>query len=892
MNRHLKILCLLLAITWPVCSMANEEIPADLKAKLNQAEGKEKLQVWEEWYAPYFYEKPKVREANLDAACVTAQEVLSKEDATRWCMDLHLNLQKKYFFIGLVNRSNDILNKAKALVEKETSETSFKEELLKRWLIAKGSYQFYKYEKTDSASIYFDQALAINADKENARLNFLLYKEGVDIFLASGNYLNAQDLLKKIKKNQFKLSNKEQLEIDFLELSTKNNLRKPDIDDQDYLGLLAAPTSRDSFLNLKIRLDRVSYHYFNNQYEKAESLLLDIDKELERFDIGLLRESYHLTYARVLNKMGRFIESREHLSDFRETFLDEAKKETTQIIKEQKEVFETKKKITQISKAKKEKELRQASTIKNFAYLIGIGTFPIGLLLFMFIKSKNKRKELALLKERDEAINNDRNRLFSSITAEIKNPLAKMLAPMERALKSVGDQQAIADIRLAQRNGQRLMELFDQIQDWNNLESRVLKVNLHKGQLFEKLDHTAQRFAAQAKDKGVDFESNLNIEKTAYEMDFEKINRIISNLISNAVKFCEPQQKVEFVVDEMNGGTALKFTIRDNGPGISVEDQAQLFDQHFQGEQGQLKGGTGIGLATVKEMVELMKGTIAFESTLGKGTSFFVELPAKKVAMTTTAPKEQKGISEKPILLLVEDEMELLTFLESELSKKYEILTASNTEDGFALAEQHIPNLILSDWNLPDHTGGWLCKQIKQNTLTNHIPVMILTGLSNPDHLQEVFDVGAIARMEKPFKLDALLFQIKNILLQEQKIKIQWAQVEEEPIQKGNKAPSFTEQIQQVILENLSDEYFTVEKMAEMLTISRVQLFRKLKNTTGNSPSQLLKEARFEKSRHMLQSSDQSIADIAYSVGYSDPNNFSTAYKKHFKTSPSAERNA
>ena len=465
-----------------------------------------------------------------------------------------------------------------------------------------------------------------------------------------------------------------------------------------------------------------------------------------------------------------------------------------------------------------------------------------------------------------------------------------MIAPMERAVKSIGDKEAIGDIQLAQRNGQRLMELIDQIQDWNNLETRVLKINLEKGLLFEKLNNITQRFAAQAEDKGLVFESILNIEKTNYEMDFEKVNRIISNLLSNAVKFCEPLQKVEFLVDEINNGSDLKFTIQDNGPGISRDDQTKLFDQHFQGEQGQIKGGTGIGLATVKEMVELMKGKISFESSLGKGTSFYVEIPTQKIKSRVAISKIQQPTSDKPILLLVEDEADLLNFLKSELSKKYEILIAQNTEEGFALAEQHIPDLILSDWNLPDHTGAWLCKQINQNTLTNHIPVMILTGLSNAGHLQEVFDAGAIARMEKPFKLDALLFQIKNILLQEEKIKIRWAQTEEQPNLSVDKPLSFTEQIQQIIQENLSDEYFTVEKMAEILMISRIQLFRKLKNTTGKSPSLLLKEARFEKSRFLLQSTDQTIAEIAYSVGYSDPNNFSTAYKKHFKTSPSAER--
>ncbi len=890
MNRPFKIFLLLFAILWPVFSMANGNIPTQLKTKLEQTKGKEKLQVWEEWYAPYFYKEPKLWRINLDEACATAQEVLSKDDAIRWCMDLHLNLQEKYFLIGSRNRSNDVLNKAKILIEKNTPETLLKKELLKSWLIAKGGHEFLKYEKTDSASVYFEQALNINAGIEDGKLNFRLYKEGLEMFLASEKYSNAQSFIKKIKESQWDLSELEQLEIDFLELSVKNNLRLQEVTEEDYLLLLASPVSRDSLLDLKIHLGQASYLYLNNQFEKAEILLLKIDKELKKFNIYLLRESYHKTYARVLSKMGRLKDSRKQISLLRTVILDEGSRETTQIVKEQKDAFETSQKIKQINIAKKEKELRQASYIKQIAYLIGIGSFPIGLLLFMFVKNKSKRQELALLKKRDEAINVDRRRLFSSISAEIKKPLDMMIAPMERAVKSIGDKEAIGDIQLAQRNGQRLMELIDQIQDWNNLETRVLKINLEKGLLFEKLNNITQRFAAQAEDKGLVFESILNIEKTNYEMDFEKVNRIISNLLSNAVKFCEPLQKVEFLVDEINNGSDLKFTIQDNGPGISRDDQTKLFDQHFQGEQGQIKGGTGIGLATVKEMVELMKGKISFESSLGKGTSFYVEIPTQKIKSRVAISKIQQPTSDKPILLLVEDEADLLNFLKSELSKKYEILIAQNTEEGFALAEQHIPDLILSDWNLPDHTGAWLCKQINQNTLTNHIPVMILTGLSNADHLQEVFDAGAIARMEKPFKLDALLFQIKNILLQEEKIKIRWAQTEEQPNLSVDKPLSFTEQIQQIIQENLSDEYFTVEKMAEILMISRIQLFRKLKNTTGKSPSLLLKEARFEKSRFLLQSTDQTIAEIAYSVGYSDPNNFSTAYKKHFKTSPSAER--
>lgn len=867
----------------PCFLYASDSTPPALKEQLAAASGQQKLEIWKNWYKPYLYKKPELWEYNLDAACGDAQSILPPEAAQKWCFDLHLALQKKYAFRFLKNRSDRILAKAKTLIPNKTADPGRHNKYLKFWFIAAAEQDYLKSENIDSAFVFLEEAQKIDTGISQEETNFYLNKTSTRLFLYDENFSSAAFFFDKAKQNMQGLDLEEQtkVEMDILELSVKKYRNIAQVGEVNYLDLLESSSQLDSSLIFDIKTDYADYLSKTNQNEKAEALMKSIFKEINPFLIYKIQEPFMLVYIRYLTKVGNFKEAKAMTKQLRIYFLNICEIETAQILREQKEKFELAKKREDIKREQKEKELLYSNFIKKAAYIGGFGSLILGLLSFLFLKGKNKRKKLSLLQEQDQAINAYRNRLFSSITADIKGPLNKMMVPMQRAANRDEPINVKADIEMAQRNGHRLLELFNQIQDWNNLEASGLSVQLSKDNLLQKVNDIALRFGAQATSKNIEFISDFSFEDLDYELDYEKVNRIFSNLIGNAIKFCEAGQSIHFKATEIEQG--IKFTVQDNGPGITKEDQKRLFDRLFQGKQGQLKGGTGIGLATVKEMVELMGGAINFESKVGQGTAFFINLPCKKMA----SPKVSSVQNNQPVVLVVEDDQELLGFLASALSKNYTVLKASNTKDGYDLAQQEVPDFILSDWNLPDNTGGWLCQQIKQNELTTHIPIMILTGLTNADHLKEVFDSGAIARMEKPFKLDALELQVKNILQQQKLIKVKWTNLEQKNTQIEQKPPSLLDRFQLIILENMADEQFSVEKLANLLSLSKVQLLRKIKSTTGKTPNQLLKEARLEKSRDLLQNSDQSIADIAYAVGYSDPNNFSTAYKKYFKVSPS-----
>ncbi|MEM9917784.1 MAG: ATP-binding protein [Bacteroidota bacterium] len=632
---------------------------------------------------------------------------------------------------------------------------------------------------------------------------------------------------------------------------------------------------------------------------RAEGLKLfkDFKEQIDSSDNTAAKLSFYAYHIDCLQDNGQLKEALEKYStysDLQKQWYLARKKEA---VLEVEAKFKASEKEAEILRLEKEQSIQQSSYNTRLATLGFFSLIGIGLLSFFLNRNRIRQRQLSLVMERDRLIAENRDRLFTSISHDIRTPLALMLAPLERAHDKTEQPQVQADIQLARQNGKRLMELFNQILDWNKAEAKALQFNEQIGELRLALHNLSERYTQQAIEKGIRFRSHLALEEGQYALDYDKLDKILSNLLSNAIKFCEPGHKIELSAT-LSDDQKLLLKVQDDGPGIPIDEQAHLYEHYFQGKIGKNKGGSGIGLALVKELTQIINGQLQLTSAEGQGCTFELELPIRPVAeMVPPQIKQENHPTEiaeedqqKPLLLLIEDEQALSQFLQSALADTYEITLAQSANVGYAIACSRIPDLIITDWVLPDYNGGWLCRQIRNNELTAHIPIVVLTAYSDESHKQMALEAGAIAWMSKPFQLDLLSKQLEAILHQQRYNRMMWKQKLAETADKTSPevAPKdqFVQKTMHLIGQKMGEENFSVEKMAQALFLSRVQLFRKLKNLTGKSPSQLLREERLKKAHHLLKHTNQSIAEIAFSVGFSDPNYFSTAYKQFFKRSP------
>lgn len=888
-----KIALFFILLTLSTVSLLANDQQDSIRQIFTQIPDSEKLAAWETWYKTMDSSNPVNWEEALPQACSDAKKLLDEDTHKDWCLNLKIQFSENLLFHGFRKKATEILDTASELIGDQTTRQA-------KWNIAKAASQYFQYEEQDSAIIYFQKAESLSNTLNDPEINFALWTEWGRMLLRVPDQKLAENYLKKAGTfiPELSLNIEEQSKYKLLLARATKDNKKFNEAQKLFTELLNNAAQLDSFTNTQIKSAYGSFLYYADSQQKGLNYLENLKTEVRSRNSQTVWHIYNKAYIDCLQDSGNYAKIDSVYLDDVKAFFFNVTKERGYTLKTWEDKLETTKKKAQITELLKAEEIKKSNFQTTLASIIALILAGSALLFFYLYRNRNKQKQLVLEIERDQQISENRDRLFSSITHDIRTPLALMMAPLERSERKIKNPQAIEDLQLAQRSGKRLMELFNQILDWNKAEAQAMTLNPQAGTLGFALHTLCRRFSDQAKEKGVQFDAEINLPEGQYVLDYDKIDKILSNLVGNAIKFCNKGEQVNLHASWIDN--KLSLIVNDNGPGISEEDQVRLFDRHYQGEQGKIKGGTGIGLALVKELIEMMKGNIDLKSQLGSGTTFTINAPVERIDEEKseaaifepdTKPNVFTG-NNKPMILLVEDEPDLLKFLESALKKEYEVKIAESTTIGLSIAQSQIPDMIVSDWSLPDHDGGWLCRNLKDNELTAHIPVMILTAFSSDENLKEVFDSGAVARMNKPFQLETLHRQVKNILEQQRRMQNSWSggQIEDGEEQPVASKDPFISKVFEVIDANLDDEDFTVEKMASELLLSRVQLFRKVKNTTSFSPSQLLSIRRLEAGQRLLKTTDQSIADIAFAVGFSDPNYFSTAYKKHFDISPSQER--
>lgn len=535
------------------------------------------------------------------------------------------------------------------------------------------------------------------------------------------------------------------------------------------------------------------------------------------------------------------------------------------------------------------------------------------------VEVQKRTETIAKQAEALQALDQAKSRFFANITHEIRTPLTLVIGPLEQIMQSDAPPPLRERLGGVLRNARSLLGLINQLLDISKLENSQMQVELSHGSIVGFTRELLDAFAPLAEPHGIRLHFHSQASEWEVAFDADKWIKIVSNLVSNAIKFTEPGGEVEVVLSKESDGKATQavLAVRDTGIGIPEAEIDNIFDRFFQvdGSSTRLQAGTGIGLALVKELVELQGGTIRVESAVGVGTSFWVRIPVKSdveaaqrnlptldpienwtAALGTTyaAPLPCTGQLE---LLLVEDNAEMRQYIRSCIdASKYKVTEAANGEEGLRIALERVPDLIISDVMMPIKDGFELTRDIRAHVATSHIPLILLTAKTSLESKLTGLRRGADAYLTKPFSPAELCTQIDQLIELRKLLQTRY-RMADRPEQVGARALVATPEFQQedqfmahlrrYLDDNLDDPDLNVAKIAAHFQMSRTQLYRKLASLTETGVTDLIRSARCERALELIRRQELNLSEIAYEVGYSSPSHFSRSFKQQFGLAPS-----
>ncbi|MCY1719515.1 ATP-binding protein [Prolixibacteraceae bacterium Z1-6] len=533
----------------------------------------------------------------------------------------------------------------------------------------------------------------------------------------------------------------------------------------------------------------------------------------------------------------------------------------------------------------------------TFLNLAGITTYLLVCAMYAFKLFTGLEKKEA---ERQKELNDAKTRLYSNITHEFRTPLTVILGLADSMQANGYSKDSKIDTII--RNGKNLLQLVDQMLDLSRLESGNLTVNKIHGNIIPFLRYIFQLQEYYAQEKNL--KMTFHAESQSYELDFdpEKTTTIVSNLLGNAIKFTPSGGEISMSVKALNG--YISIIIKDNGIGIPEHHQDKIFERFYQTDDNNTRkaGGAGIGLALTKELITLLNGSIQLKSYPGIETTFTVNLPItahlknRTIPTIIKAPAEQQQLpdfhekqKEKKHLLLVEDNQDVVEYLISCYQSMFKIDVANNGKKGLELAHKKIPDIIISDIMMPEMDGFELCKRLKEDYRTSHIPVILLTAKADIPSRIEGLEKGAEAYVVKPFNQQELLVRMQKLLELRTKLYQRYSTGSINGAEADlwfQKEDQFFDKLTDLIKENMQDEFFGVSTLCREMAMSKSQLYRKFKALTNKSVARYIKTLRMQKARQLLQTTNMNITEIAYEVGMKSLSTFSQLFKDEFGESP------
>jgi len=526
-------------------------------------------------------------------------------------------------------------------------------------------------------------------------------------------------------------------------------------------------------------------------------------------------------------------------------------------------------------------------------------------------KLEEQRDQLISLSKQLEEAPHAKLVFFTNVSHDFRTPLTLVADPVEQLLEDKAltpRQQSL--LKVVHKNVHILLRLVNQILDFRKYENDKLELVRANMNLRVQLQEWSHSFQTLALKKHIHFVLEVNDDRADYLMavDAEKMERVYFNLLSNAFKFTPENGTITVTLSTLTkeeGGRYARLVVADTGSGISVQHIRHIFDRFYQIDVNH--AGSGIGLALAKAFVELHGGEITADSVEGKGTVFTVDIPMTVVEepsadlvqepritqqtvveeLEDMETEEQIPDENKECILIIDDNADVRDYVKSLLKEEYTVIEAPDGRAGLKKAMKYVPDAIICDVMMPVMDGLECCRKLKTELQTSHIPVMLLTACSLDEQRIQGFECGADSYISKPFNSKLLLVRLRNLMDNHKRLKQFFGDkttLSKESVSDVDKG--FVDRFRELIEENLADSELSVEDLGGKMGLSRVQLYRKIKALTNYSPNELVRIARLKKAASLLASSEKTISEITYEVGFTSPSYFTKCYKEYFGESP------
>ncbi|CAM3310752.1 tetratricopeptide repeat protein [Aequorivita lipolytica] len=573
-------------------------------------------------------------------------------------------------------------------------------------------------------------------------------------------------------------------------------------------------------------------------------------------------------------------------------------------IKEIEGIYQTESRDREISLLTTKNELVEQQKKNQRNLLWGIVTIIAIAGVFIFFQFRNRQKTTKKLRELDTA----KSTFFANISHEFRTPLTLINGPIEDHLVSDKlSQTERKNFKSALRNTQRLKDLVDQLLALARLESGNLKLNIQQANLPKFIIAQAEAFSFSCDEKNITFTIELEKDEIEDWFDQDVLENIIYNLMGNAIKYSPENGIIKLIGKRQR--EKYKISVINSGNYIALDQQQKIFTRFYQTDTK--NPGTGIGLALTKDLTEIHKGTISVKSEQNGITEFTVILSVNKNAFEenqifyespekesmATLPFVEKFIEKEiilpedaPVILVIDDNMDIRDYVSSIFENTSTVHKACNGKEGFVIALKEIPDIVISDVMMPEEDGFTFTKHLKENQLTSHIPVILLTAKTQVTSKLEAMGIGADAYITKPFNSQLLKAIVENLIENRRKLQQRFAQevvLMPKDISVSSADESFLERLQKVLDENITDSEFSIENFGCEMGVSRMQLHRKLKALTGQSTSEFLRTQRLKIAARILREKKIPISEVGYTVGFNDPSYFTKCFKQEFGSSPS-----
>ncbi len=555
--------------------------------------------------------------------------------------------------------------------------------------------------------------------------------------------------------------------------------------------------------------------------------------------------------------------------------------------------------------------------IINTLWITGFMAFFV--VTFIRERLRAEEEEARRLKELDSV----KTQFYTNISHEFRTPLT-VISGMAEQISEHPERWLDEGLDMIRHNSRRILSLVNQMLDLSKLDAGKMPLHMRQADIVAFLRYLSESIRSYAESRHLEFTFEAEVPELVMDYDPGKLTDIVSNLLSNAIKFTPGGGKVSIKVghDRLAGkGTSqLRIEVADTGPGIPVQHLPYIFDRFFRGEQGEDTAGSGIGLSLTQSLVSLLGGDIHVRSTPGEGSVFTVLLPVANLAPAgESLPLEAEPIrddqalrrrepgagnavdymQEKPLLLAIDDYPDILEFLKAILSGLYRVETAANGREGLEKALILTPDIIVSDVMMPGMDGMELCRTLKHNPLTSHIPVVLLTARADADAHMEGLENQADAYIAKPFSQAELVLTLRNLTANRKAMRTYYLAaaglVDKSEAGQGKMAipqmeEVFLQNLRDIVQEHLDDADFHVEDICRALFMSQSQLHRKMTALTGMGANRFVRSFRLHKSASLLRETTLSITEVAFDTGFRDPEYFGRAFRKMFGMTPSEYR--